>query len=378
MTPSTAPALLAPPSTQKGMSLVELMVGLVIGLIITLAITSSIGTIGKQVRITGSGVSAAEGAQLGMDIIDRDIRMAGAAVFRSSFAALCPGINMYKGGMAVFDDEPTASAFAIVRIIDGGSATAPDAIDINTSDPTAGNHTVGVVKSMPSSSSVLKVSEPRQIFQDGDLVLVAHPPPNDSAPCTTIQVTDITGACNDATNGCNINYNSGESEYNPSNDNVFTSPQTYGPGSVLIKMPIQTFTRYAVRCNALLRHDASITPSCTGNPSYRDSAMAGDIVMLKAQYGIAPADSDTIDTWKSGAATTAEEFARIKAIRVAIVARSREPDNQVVTGAAPTIFDGALNLDLSGTSVPSGKTWQNFRYRVHETVTPLRNAAWNR
>ncbi|WP_169258350.1 PilW family protein [Aromatoleum diolicum] len=370
----------ARPARQGGFSLVELMIGLVIGLIITMAITSSISAIGKQFRITGSGVSAAEGAQLGLDILDRNTRMAGAAVFSSAVAAMCPSINMYKGGTTVFDGTPTGNAYPAVRITDGGSAGS-DTIDLLLTPPKlSGGLVVAVTKEMPISSSVIKVTEPRDLLQANDLVMVARPLPNTTDPCTLIQITDITGKCSDGTNGCNVNHGSGEaSEYNPPNPKkAFTSAPDYPVGSVLIKFDEFSYTRFSVQCNSLLRHDALVTPSCTGTPSYRDSELAGDIMMLKAQYGIANADSDAISTWKSAATTTADELARVKAIRVAIVARSQESDNSVVTGTAPVVFDGGLTLDLSGTSVPSGKTWQNFRYRIHETVTPLRNVAWNR
>ncbi len=377
--------------SQAGFSLVELMVGLVVGLIIALAITASVGAISKQLRITGSGIGAGESAQLALGILDRDIRMAGAALFGNSIDTMCPKINMYKAGVTVLDGEPIGLARSPVRIIDGGAGGA-DTLELLLADPVPGSHTVAVVKPMPNTSSVFKVTEPRNLLEVDDFVLVAHPPPNATDPCTLIQVTNLTGACNDKANGCQVNYNPGQSDYNPPNPNkAFTNPQTYGEGSVLIRVNSlfspAAVTRYTVLCNALLRHDATVAPSCA-DASWRDSALAGDVVMLKAQYGIATNNSDQIGAWKSAADTTAEEFTRAKAIRVAVVTRSREADSTDVTASAPIVFndgdddndgnDDALTLDLSATSVPAGKTWRNFRYRVHETVTPLRNIAWNR
>lgn len=365
------------------MSLVELMVGLLVGLIIALAITSSVGAISKQFRITGAGASAGESAQVALGLIDRDIRMAGAELFGSSIGTLCPdGINMYHDGTVIFDGEPLGSALPSVRIIDGGDA-APDAIELLLSEPAApGSRTTGVVKELPASSSVLKVTESRNQLAVGDLVLVVHPPTKPPPLiCTLIQITDLTGTCNDKANGCNLNYNAGQSDYNPPNPvNTYTKPQSYGVGSLVI--PAGTLlppviTRYAVQCNALLRYDATALPDCDGT-AYLDNAIAGDVVMLKAQYGIATNASDAIGSWKNAADTTADELARVKAIRVAIVARSRQADTDVVTAAAPEVFGGDLTLDLSATSVPAGKTWQNFRYRVFETVTPVRNSVWNR
>lgn len=367
---------------QAGISLVEMMVGIVVGLIIAIAITSSVAAIGKQFRITGAGASAAESAQLGLAMVERDARMAGAAVFSGSVATMCPRLNAYdatKVPATTNDGTPIGEAWPPVRITDGG--TGSDAIDLILTPPAVSiNLNVAVTKELPTSASVLKVSEPGGRLAVGDLVLVAQPPPNTSGyPCTLIQVTNITGNCADSTTGCNVNFGSGDSVYNPPNANTaFSITEPYGPGSVLMKMPTFTYTRYQVRCNSLLRHDASITPSCTGTPSYRDSALAAGIVMLKAQYGISNAGSDAIVQWKRASAITTGEMARVKAVRVAIVAQSAEVDGAQVTSSAPVVFDGSQTLDLSALSVPPGKSWQNYRYRVHETVVPVRNSAWNR
>lgn len=364
---------------QAGISLVEMMVGIVVGLIIAIAITSSVAAIGKQFRVTGAGASAAESALLGLALIERDARMAGAAVFSGSVATMCPRLNAYKAPATTHDGTPIGDAWPPVRITDGG--TGSDTIDLILTPPAiAINLNVGVTKELPTSASVLKVSEPGGRLAVGDLVLVAHPPPNTSGyPCTLIQVTGVTGNCADAANGCNVNFGSGSSDYNPPNvKTAFTSTEPYAPGSVLMKMPSFTYTRYQVRCNSLLRHDAAVAPSCTGTPSYRDSALAAGIVMLKAQYGISNAGSDAIVQWKRASAIATGEMARVKAVRVAIVAQSAEVDSASVTSSAPVVFDGTQTLDLSGLSLPPGKTWQNYRYRVHETVVPVRNSAWNR
>lgn len=380
---------------QRGLSIIEVMVGIVVGLLIALAITSSVATIGKQFRITGAGHAAAEGALLGLGLIDRDVRMAGAALFNGSFAALCPSFNMFKNGTATQNGTRMEDLFPIVEITDGG-AGVPDMLDVMVSQPDpASGVSVPVTMDMPNPS-VLKVSDPRGLLSVGDIVLVAPPPPNTAQdPCMRIQVTGITGACSDSGAGCQVQFSSisvagSTDEYNPK-PGTYTKEPTYQPGSVLFRAPSFRFdfVRYRVKCESLLRIAYTIDPDavppdpgadllCTGNPSYRTSAVSSDVVMLKAQYGIANAGSDQIALWKGGAATTTEELKRVKAVRVAVVARSKEADNGIVTPAAPSVFGGALTLDLSGVAVPAGKNWQNYRYRVHETVVPVRNAAWNR
>ena len=136
--------------------------------------------------------------------------------------------------------------------------------------------------------------------------------------------------------------------------------------------------------------------------------LASDIVNLQAQYGISStANSKDIASWVNGTGTFAAATLtgsggvanrqRIKAVRVAIVARSKNREAGLVTsqcaaidntrpdcacvGAATTNFgpcawrDDATNpaptIDLRG-----DPDWQHYRYKVYQTIIPLRNSIW--
>jgi type IV pilus assembly protein PilW len=62
-------------------------------------------------------------------------------------------------------------------------------------------------------------------------------------------------------------------------------------------------------------------------------------------------------------------------VRFALVVRNSEPDREEVTTASPTWNDGEA-IDVSGVPVPTGFSWQNYRYQVYETVVPLMNVLW--
>ena len=410
------------------------MIGLVVGLIITLAITSSVATIGKQFRITGAGHSAAEGAQVAVAMIDQDLRGAGAALFNGSFANLCPGFNMYEydnvtDKPVVTDNANLYSRHFPVRIEPGG-AGASDLVDIMVGPPDFySGAMVPIAKEMPAPSDVMKigVSDPNLAseyqLRVGDTVLVVQAPPNSAGdPCTRLKVTKISGkmdndVCTNFRVGCTVHFGATKGEvqdFNPANPTqVYSKPVSYSVGSLILKMPPSwtepqfKYRRYAVDCGKLLRYDWGLvdptkavvlapdipSPKCLndGISQYPNESVAGDIVMLKAQYGISTDGSDQIATWENAptaaqytafSATQRNDYHKklqhVKAVRMAMVARSREPDNGTVTAQAPVVFDGAITLNLGGTPVPVGKTWQNYRYRVHETVVPLRNPLWNR
>jgi type IV pilus assembly protein PilW len=142
--------------------------------------------------------------------------------------------------------------------------------------------------------------------------------------------------------------------------------------------------------------------------------LASDIVNLQAQYGFdtrAGVQVDSrVDKWSSvmlnadGTGTTGDggDLARMIAVRVALVARSPIKEKRNAAGVCDTTIDTATTnpvraansptwmagnpttgilestpIDVSknsdGTANPD---WKCYRYKVFETVAPLRNLLW--
>lgn len=62
-------------------------------------------------------------------------------------------------------------------------------------------------------------------------------------------------------------------------------------------------------------------------------------------------------------------------IRLALVARSPQLEKTTVTPLTPT-WSGTTAINLSSTAVDAGYTWQNYRYKVIESLIPNRNTLW--
>jgi type IV pilus assembly protein PilW len=115
------------------------------------------------------------------------------------------------------------------------------------------------------------------------------------------------------------------------------------------------------------------------------SPIVSEVVNIQAQYGVSnAAGQNNVTNWVDAAAGTIWETPsvanrnRIKAIRVVVVLRNGLLEKTNVTGAAPvawTPLNGstAPAIDLSGDA-----NWQRYRYRVFETIIPLRNIIWSR
>ena len=132
------------------------------------------------------------------------------------------------------------------------------------------------------------------------------------------------------------------------------------------------------------------------SPAY---PVVSDIVNIQAQYGIsATASSNQVTQWVDatdgqasgnwGAGLTVADRNRIKAVHVAVVARNGLYEKGIVTNicttAKGTVNNGPCAWDDSNTDaapqidLSNDPNWQHYRYRVFDTIVPLRNMIWAR
>jgi type IV pilus assembly protein PilW len=131
--------------------------------------------------------------------------------------------------------------------------------------------------------------------------------------------------------------------------------------------------------------------------------VANNIVLMKVQYGIADpltgylqkwvkATNDGTEDWSANAVLNAKDYidlSRIKAVRIALIVRSESYDKCAYADVCPDPTTNAFTYSLfsqcDSIACPAAITGSidptpgkgNFRYRVYETVVPLRNAVWN-
>ncbi len=124
------------------------------------------------------------------------------------------------------------------------------------------------------------------------------------------------------------------------------------------------------------------------------TALAEGIVQLQAQYGkdTSVSADGSVDVWNTTAPTTADEWSRVLALRIAVVARSalaekpgadgkcrdvNDPDDPIKPLTDPTKrlkwAGGALDVTYLTTA---DTDWTCYRYRMFETMVPLRNLIW--
>ncbi|MEP6969439.1 MAG: PilW family protein [Betaproteobacteria bacterium] len=341
-----------------------------LGILVSLIITQVWGVFENQKQRTISATAGQAGGLLALTELEQDVRSAGAGLTEvASFN--CGTIESYYeagGTQYVLQAYQGSVPMAPVEIVDGGSAAASDRIIVKRGADFLGSIPITLKNNMATKTADIELSNTSG-FANGDVVLVVGKPlgPN-NLRCRVTQVTQVQTATGklEHTSGGAISYNPAAIPGSWTSD--------FQAEDKVTKIGQMIMRTYRINAsNELALSDDSVPTSTT------TSILASDIVMLKAQYGIAPAGSQTVNQWVS--ATVANGFdvltmanvKLIKAVRVVIVARSAKMEVPGTTTVAPVAWPDAASpvIDLS-----TDPNWQRYRYRTYQLVIPIRNVIW--
>jgi len=358
---------------QWGLSMIELLIGLLIGSIAVIVINQVLAVFEGQKRTSTSGSDAQVNGAVALFSLEREIRMAGYGMVANG-ASLCPlGINIYYNGTVISN----GGALAPVSIIDGG--VGPDSLAVIRSDSDFAAIPTSIIKSMPTPSSELTADSTGGLNQCQALIAAGK---NGSKVCTLMQMSQDPQQTG---NGWNLQHNSGgKFLYNPPNPAmVFTNAPQYEIGDVVVNMGSFRLRQYQITNEQLLEiiplGDASSCVAGAANTAPILTPLVNQVVSMQAQYGIVAAGSTTINEWRNAtgawAAPTAADVLRIRAVRIALVARSLQYEKELVSPATLTLWPaGDPGDDPPTLSLTDDQ--RHYRYKVFETIVPIRNAIW--
>lgn len=367
--------------SQRGFGLIEVMVAMLIGMLASIVIFQVFSVSERQKRTTTGSADAQTNAAFALYAIERDAKMAGFGLEADTLAG-CKKMYSYFNDGSTAGEVGAYKAPAAISLTDGGGS-APDKIGVvyytNPADDDFIIPSSTTLRgSMTSPSSVLDVVNTSGCLEK-KLALLQQVDGDRS--CTLIQVTKITPLA------FTVEHDAGSPpSYNPSvaymtNNNW----PTYKKGDVLRCGVSVSSTTRTYEINAVT-NELTVKDSATGGGP---QAITGNIVTLQAQYGVADAGSlavnrddqwiDATGIWKIGTLAVGDgNGKRIKAIRVAVVARSSEyekPESGACATTTSEMVDGwSTWANLS--KVKELDNWQCYRYKVVETVIPLRNVIW--
>jgi type IV pilus assembly protein PilW len=343
-------------SSERGVGLIEILVGIVIGMLLVLMIFQIYLVTETQKRtITGSN-DAQENASYGLFLIGQELSGAGNIISASTTAL---------SGCAMLRPIP-------IMIAAGALATDPDTVTVlyggsgSLSAPTSLLNTASVSTSPPGA---YQVAGP-VAYSPNDVIAVVQ-----GANCTlsTINAAGVTVATSTgiATLAHTLTATAGNNNtavYGATAAQLVNLGQGDRFGQTLYSVDL---TNNTLRTQSLLPTVQAATP------------VVSNVVNLKAQFGLDTDNDGDVDTWQSATGTwssanlplqPATAWQQIKAVRVAIVTRSDKYETDVVTPGPLGMF---CNPSPCSVSMTLTTDQQHFRYKVMETIVPLRNPVWN-
>lgn len=362
--------------SQGGFSLIELMVGLVIGLLVTLVIMQMFAAFEGQKRTTTGTSDAQTSGSVALYNLQRDVQLAGFGLPLFDADNMPLKCNPIPTVDHDNDNGTPSISLAPIDIVDGGTAAgASDRVTVRYGTSASGGVPVTVLNR--TGADVL-VDYNMSCAQD-DVVFNI----NGNVCLSTTVVAN-------PANNAHINLR-----------NPFTG---VNDGDSISCMAGWNEFQFQVAANQLTRLN-------TFNNTVRTPVVDG-IVNIQAQYGIsATPTNNQITQWVNAtgvwaalpnvigttSAVCSAALANrncIKAVRVAVVARNGLLENLPAVSAAcssitnanptgvcawdatsanPAIASPAPLIDLSNTA-----NWNQYRYKVYETIIPLRNIVWTR
>lgn len=359
----------------RGVTLIELMVGMLVGLLAVMLISQVLLVSEGQKRTTTGGADAQVNGALALYTVQRDLQMAGYGITSSPNVIGCPISARFNGA------SPTGFAANLVPVVitpeaSRGGGAVGDAVRILASSK--GSFAVPT-RVIPPGYAVGGSDFPVRAsvgFAQGDLALVAT---NDTQPCWVFQVSGAPAARS-------LPRTNNSAAWNPSN----TPDVAYGDGAVLMNLGTLVDTRYEINNNRLQSFTFDFANPAAARPAVD---VQPDIVNLRAYYGrdtSVPMDG-VIDVFDQTTPTTNAGWLRVLAVRLMVVSRSSTYEKEMVTTANPQVSVGTspavtgaatcaagscITLDV-GAGVTGDVPAKHYRYKVFDTIVPLRNMLWS-
>ncbi|MFH2139620.1 MAG: PilW family protein [Pseudomonadota bacterium] len=317
----------------KGFTLVEIMVGLAIGMLATMVILQVISMFENQKRITTGSADAQTNGSIALYQITRELGLAGYPLMPVENSPLeCTTVTFGSTGI---------TSITPVGITDGAGGTS-DTITIRYGDSAMGG--------IPATINAM------------------------GAP-----------TANDATLSNNFGCNTGDIALISTGSTCALTALTAVSASAVVPATVtltETTNASAGVNLACLGAWNEITFSVNaGNLERNGTPIVAGIVNIQAQYGVSTAtNSNQVSLWVEPGninLTDITQRNRIKAVRIAVIARNDRMDASNVTTVLNT-WTGSASSPAPAVDLSADADWQRYRYRVFETVVPLRNVIWAR
>lgn len=373
----------------RGFTLIELMVAVALGLFATLVIAQVFLQSEGNKRSTTDGADAQVAGALALFTIQRDIEMAGYGMADMPDALGCPVTGRYDG--TTVSGFQGGAAPLVPVLITTGAGNASDSISVWSSGKQNFSLPMKLTETHDNGGTTFVVASTMGVAS-GDLLV--------AVPATWATSGDGCAVMAATSSSSDSNTNISHAVANKWNVGAASITPTLGfaAGSTLLNLGATPLRRtYSVNTTNWSLQVADFLPS-SASRSVRNQFP--QIVLLKAMYGMATAQEGAVATYQSNSPTDNNGWKLVRAVRLVIVARSAQFEKEAVTRVHPEWEVGpqvpaasactanasakclTLNVsasapgdftDAAGATTPN---WQHYRYKVFDTVVPVRNMLW--
>jgi type IV pilus assembly protein PilW len=372
-----------PTRRQAGFTLIELMVGVVVGLLATLVISNVLSFSEGQRRSTTSGSDAQVNGGLAIYALQRQLKMAGYGLSTEGSALGCVLTGLFNGAA-----PPNLPPTLAPVIITAGAGGAPDTVRILSSSkasfslPTRVDPPYYDPAALDSKrNDVVVVST--QGFDQGDLVAMVYPAPfpgPGERPCQLFQVS-AAPAGNIISRLDAGSWNAAGFPNQPAAASAWNAIRQAAP-PFLVNLGAFTDITFSLTADFKLRQvQRNIRDQ---NATTRD--LQPNIVAMRAFYGKDTNGDDVVDSFDAVTPASNAGWGQVRAVRIAVLARSGQFEKDEVTTTMPSWDVGTFAPVAGSVSCGSSKCvelkadvssdWKHYRYKVFETLVPLRNQVW--
>lgn len=383
---------------QRGVGAVEILVGVTIGMIAVVSIFQVV-QLSERSKSTTSAVSSAQvDAAVLLYQLERDVLGAGLGTARLPRAA-------YGCRLAIDENGATRAPVPLAPLdVAFGADGSPDSITLFIAGEADAVDTVALTGSSGAESTLASAAGVRAPGGStaGDVLVFAR---NDGSRCELRSVTSVATTGTPATPTGAVGHSGGR----------FRPVAEFAAGDIVMNVGrgVRSVT-WSIGSSGRLE----LRDNLTGT----SRVIASEVIDLQLMVGVDADDSNSIEAgeWRASGTLSAGDVGRILALRFGLLARADDyvrPDasGRPATPAAPAWSGGgfvmpAISSGIGGggyrsqsrdrdhdddrddddhhrgesdtstetTSTGGAGDWRNYRYRVVETQTILRNMVWNR
>lgn len=346
----TDPTRCAARRSQRGLSIIEVMVGIVVALLVGLAASGSamMFTASQRQGIAAGGMAV--NATTALAALKNDAASAGLGFFGDS-NYLCNRLDLSIDAVKLQDNDE----FTPVEVTEDGTN---DRIDVVYATQIESGANVLLNSASNSTSAELMSYLPAAV---GQAVLLAPAVPGPA--CVVRSVTAVTAPTPTALQTLTFD-NTGTH-----NKAAFAVAPAYAERDRIALLGQVVWHRYRLDGTDLVME----------RPIQGDEAiLARNVMALRAQYGTAAAaaGSTTLESWEDATGATwgdldGATLPRVRALRIGMVTRATQKDKPDAGGNCETtlVMPQLFGEDI----VPDVADWQCYRYRTSVVVVPLRN-----